>query len=303
MKNGHLLPLILLALWACSSDSSAPQPLPEQSALLLGVYHFDNPGRDTHNMEIDDYFAEDRQAELAEVANLLAEYQPTKILVELPPRYQPWLDSLYALYAADAITLEEIERGRNEVFQLGFRLAKQLGGVPVVTIDHSGAWLGEYADFIADTLGLQFYLEAQEAGAANIKIQEEQFRSHTVRENLTYLNQWEQIQENQRYYNQVAVRVQDTTGIYYHYQEINQEIDGLPYLLRSFDFNNIGVELVAEWYKRNLFIYRNILQQTHPEDRVLIIIGAGHVRYLHQMLSDNSEIELISPENYLSVNQ
>ncbi|MEL6538576.1 MAG: DUF5694 domain-containing protein, partial [Bacteroidota bacterium] len=146
---------------------------------------------------------------------------------------------------------------------------------------------------------LDYYLEEKASTAAQIKQQEEQFNSQTVRQNLAFLNQWEQILDNHAYYNQTAVRVQDSAGVYFTYQETEQEIDGLSYLLRSFDFSNIGVELVAEWYKRNLFIYRNILQETQEGDRVLILFGAGHVRYLHQMLSDHSEYHLHDPSAFL----
>jgi pheromone shutdown protein TraB len=84
------------------------------------------------------------------------------------------------------------------------------------------------------------------------------------------------------------------------YQESEQEINGLPYQMRSFDFNNIGVELVAEWYKRNLFIYRNILENSNENDRILVIIGSGHIFYLNQLLENNSEFNMINPNKFLN---
>jgi pheromone shutdown protein TraB len=70
--------------------------------------------------------------------------------------------------------------------------------------------------------------------------------------------------------------------------------------MRSFDFNNIGVELVAEWYKRNLFIYRNILENSNENDRILVIIGSGHIFYLNQLLENNSEFNMINPNEYMN---
>jgi pheromone shutdown protein TraB len=70
--------------------------------------------------------------------------------------------------------------------------------------------------------------------------------------------------------------------------------------MRSFDFNNIGVELVAEWYKRNLFIYRNILENSNENDRILVIIGSGHIFYLNQLLENNSEFNMINPNKFLN---
>ena len=40
-------------------SSKAPK-----EAMILGVYHFDNPGMDTYNLEIDDYFTKTRQTEI-----------------------------------------------------------------------------------------------------------------------------------------------------------------------------------------------------------------------------------------------
>lgn len=85
----------------------------------------------------------------------------------------------------------------------------------------------------------------------------------------------------------------------FSYQEKEEEFEGLSYQMRSFDFNNIGVEMVAEWHKRNLFIYRNILEATEENDRVLIIIGSGHVRYLMQFLADNPAIEAMGANKFL----
>jgi len=70
--------------------------------------------------------------------------------------------------------------------------------------------------------------------------------------------------------------------------------------MRSYDFNNIGVELATEWYKRNLFIYRNILERTEENDRILIIFGSGHVRHLNQLFDDNPKFKIVGANNILN---
>ncbi len=305
MRSKLLIPALLTVILflGCKQEPKKQADLTETQegipALLLGMYHFNNPGQDTYNMEVDDYFSDSRQKEIAEVVDLLAKYQPTKIFVEFLPQHQPKLDSLLRLYRNDKITLKEIEGGTNEVYQIGFRLAKKSGEAEVVAVDHPGQWLGPYADFLADTLELEAYQKNQLHQAAQVQKKQELFNSQTVIENLLYLNDWKQIMDTHGYYNNVAIAVKDTADIVFSYQEKEQEIDGLPYLMRSFDFNNVGVELVAEWYKRNLFIYRNILENTEPNDRVLILFGQGHIRYLHQMLADNPEFQLTDVEDYL----
>ncbi|MEQ8626859.1 DUF5694 domain-containing protein [Ekhidna sp.] len=298
MKNLLKLAFCLSILFGCSPNSKEVKSF-EKEVMLLGVYHFDNPGLDTHNMDIDDYYSEKRQKEIEEVVSKLKAFSPTKILVEFRPNTQPKLDSLYGLYTNGDIALNEISGGRNEVYQLGFRLAKQLGLNTPIAIDHDGFWLGDYVDFIADTLGYDSYTSSQEKRSDYIAERSDRFQENTVLENLSNVNEWGEIMANHDYYNNVAIQVKDEKGIMFKYQEQTTEIDDLPYFMRSFDFNNIGVEMVVEWYKRNLFIYRNILDQTEKEDRVIVIFGSGHVRYLHQMLSDNPNIHVTNPTDYL----
>ena len=305
MKSKQLVSTLLIGI-LFSGCKPEPKKQADQTAmqegtptLLLGMYHFNNPGQDTYNMVVDDYFSEPRQKEITEVVDLLAGFKPTKIFVESTPAYQPVLDSLLELYRNDKITLKEIKGGTNEIYQLGFRLAKKSGEAEIIAVDHPGQWLGSYVDFIADTLQLEAYQKNKAEQTSQIQKQQEQFLKSTVRENLLYLNRKKQVLRNHDYYNNVAITVKDTAGILFSNQETEQEIDGLPYFMRSFDFNNIGVELVAEWYKRNLFIYRNILENTQADDRVLIIFGQGHIRYLRQLLEDNPEFQLMEAQQFL----
>jgi hypothetical protein len=271
-----------------------------KEAMILGVYHFDNPGMDTYNLEIDDYFTKNRQAEIQEVVDLLAEYKPNKIFVEFLPSQQVRLDSLLTLYASNRLTLKDIKNGQNEVYQIGFRLAKQLEIRDIIAVDHPGAYLGPYADFIADTLSIKSYQEYNVDYKQQMENRQINFTQNTVKENLIYLNDWKQILNNHNYYNNVAITVKDTSNVMFSYKEVEQEIDGLPYQMRSYDFNNIGVELVTEWYKRNLFIYRNILEQSEKNDRILIIIGSGHVRLLKQFFDDNPDFNIVEANSFLN---
>ena len=44
-----------------------------------------------------------------------------------------------------------------------------------------------------------------------------------------------------------------------------------------------GPDLLAEWYRRNIRIYNNVAKLlTTPEDRILVIFGAGHLGWLRQ---------------------
>src|SRR3954469_20066483 len=50
--------------------------------LVLGTYHMANPGHDIFNMKADDVLAPKRQAEIAELIEVLKRFNPTKIAIE-----------------------------------------------------------------------------------------------------------------------------------------------------------------------------------------------------------------------------
>ncbi len=66
------------------------------------------------------------------------------------------------------------------------------------------------------------------------------------------------------------------------------------------DENYAGVDLVSEWYKRNLLIFANVQRLIEsPQDRVLIIYGQGHAKLLKQFIQDSPDMELVEVGKYL----
>jgi hypothetical protein len=54
-----------------------------------------------------------------------------------------------------------------------------------------------------------------------------------------------------------------------------------------------GVDLLADWYERNLKIFSNITRITESQDdRILVIIGGNHVKLLQQFIEDSGEYNL-----------
>jgi pheromone shutdown protein TraB len=60
-----------------------------------------------------------------------------------------------------------------------------------------------------------------------------------------------------------------------------------------------GVDLLADWYERNLKIFSNINRITESkDDRILVIIGGGHVKMLQQFVEDSGEYNLERSSKY-----
>ena len=107
------------------------QTAPRAQVMVLGVYHMDNPGLDYASPEADDVLAPRRQAEIEAVAQAIAEFRPTRIAIEAPPSQDSALNARYRQYRAGSYTL-----ARNEIDQLGFRMAGMLGHERVYAVDH-----------------------------------------------------------------------------------------------------------------------------------------------------------------------
>lgn len=90
--------------------------------LLLGTYHMGNPGLDMHNVKSDDVLASQRQMEIYEVVDRLKRFNPTKIAVEALADEHETYNNQYLSYLSGEFTL-----GANEIHQLGFRTAANLG--------------------------------------------------------------------------------------------------------------------------------------------------------------------------------
>lgn len=243
---------ISVAAWAQSDSRS--------EILVLGTYHMANPGHDIHNMQADDVLAPKRQQEIAQLIEVLKKFHPTKIAIESVGNYRV---KQYSDYVAGQYTLSS-----NEIEQIGFRLAKELGHHTVYPVDEDGDFPWEPLVNYAKANGLGEKFDAIEArNAAQVKDDDNFLRSHAVLETLQYMNS-----------DSMAAR-----GIASYYAYV-------PYGDR---FDYAGPNLLAAFYQRNIRIYHNIVKLIEsPSDRILVIYGAGHLGWLQQDVSNDPTVRL-----------
>src|SRR6185503_733147 len=72
------LALTMLYESAFSAESAKTQ------VMLVGTYHFSNPGKDLNNVKAVDIFAAGRQQEIGKVLAGLGRFAPTQVAVEWP---------------------------------------------------------------------------------------------------------------------------------------------------------------------------------------------------------------------------
>ena len=224
---------------------------------MLGVYHMANPGRDIFNMQADDVLAPKRQAEIAQLIAVLRKFDPTKIAVEadvgddrIAKRYDDYLAGKHEL-------------SRNEVEQIGFRLAKQLGHKTVYPADEEAEFPFQRVLDYAKASGRSKELDAVTAEVGlMVKAQDQYLASHTILETLLFMNAGEKVAQD--------------VGFYYRQAHFGEPGDWA------------GADLVSDWFRRNMRIYSNVVQLVDsPSDRVLVVFGAGHLGWLrHDFASD-----------------
>lgn len=291
MKSSFTLILMLiLATTGFSQHSVDPPDLfsdyPKTKVLLLGVFHFDNPGLDDYKPKNHiDIKSTERQKQVKQIVQNLENFRPTKIGLEFRYTAQPKIDSLYQLYAND-----QFELPVNEIYQLGFRVAGDMGLEKVHGIDADGKNYSNISDLSNKEYSrlAQKYKRMGLQAKPNTKIWYPTYKrlyaygdslktTIPLQDYLLYLNS--------------AERIQKGHGIY---------------LVDSFKFgigkkgDYFGADMKTYWYNRNLRILQNIYRIIDSqEDRVLIIIGAGHLPVLRHAIKASPELELAEVHDYL----
>ncbi|HEX8246117.1 MAG TPA: DUF5694 domain-containing protein [Longimicrobium sp.] len=261
MKTTAVL-LSVLAIPAAAAAQAASPPAPRPEILVLGTYHMGNPGHDVHNMAADDVLSAARQREIAQVMEVLRRFRPTKIAVESHVGSQR-VATEYAGYLAGSYTLS-----RNEIDQIGYRLARELGHAAVYPVDEDGDFPYLRVLNYAKANGLKERFDAMQAVTAErVRRQGEFLRTHTVLQALEYMNS--------------DSTVASAVAEYFAYVPF-----GEPY-------EYAGPDLLAMWFQRNIRIYRNIHALiTSPGERILVIYGAGHLGWLRQDAANDPTVRL-----------
>lgn len=254
-----LLPLRALA-------NAEPEGKAPAEVMIVGTYHFSNPGRDQHNVDSVDVLAPERQQQLESIARTLMDFVPTLVAVEWPKSI---VDERYARFRAGTLPPSS-----NEVVQLGFRLAGLAGLDSVHGIDADGDFPYEPVQAWARTNGAEKHLDAAQAKAAAItgKITDMQ-RSGTIGATLREMNRPEVITSDYGFYAELVRYGKD---------------DEQP-----------GAKLLAAWQARNLEICARLVQALRPGDRAVVFYGAGHSYLLRQCISQTPGMKLVEPNDYL----
>jgi len=254
-------------------DCQAGRAVTQPAILLLGTGHLANHNRDVFNVQFDDMLAPQRQQEIAACVERLARFRPTKVALEIGTDREKELNADYHHYRAGSFSLTA-----DEIHQLGFRLAAALGHPRIYAIDWNepigdGRGLDPVFAF-AQAHQPELYDQLIGGGQQELRAEQATIATTTILDLLRDTNAPTSLQVSHQVYLTLA-----RVGVAKDY---------------------VGIGWVEGWYGRNLRIFVNLTRIINaPQDRVLVIYGAGHIPLLTQFIRDSGLYTLESAERYL----
>ncbi len=239
---------------AFAADKAADNPAPPARVMLIGLFHFDNPDLDAVKYKPIDVMMTAEQAYLQALAERIARFKPTKVLLEYPAKNDTVFNQRYSDYLAGKYELK-----LNEIYQLGFRIAKLSGLKQVNGFDER--------DSPSDG-ALWAYLPKEEPGTMKLlegliadlsKRFEHEHRTLSLRDILIKSNSAEEDRANKDFYVMLNAVGADKGKF-------------------------IGADASAQWWQRNFRMYANVQVHAQPGERVVVIAGSGHTAILRDLL-------------------
>jgi uncharacterized protein YgfB (UPF0149 family) len=254
-----LLIVLLSLLGAIPALAKTEQQIPPPAkVLMLGLFHFDNPGFDAVKYTPIDVMQPKQQAYLQGLVKRIARFKPTKVLLEYPPSKDEVFNERYSNFVAG-----KYELPKNEIYQLGFRIAKLSGHARVYGFDvHAPAFedklWGNLSAAPATDKKLMTLIET-ESKRLNVAHQK-----MSLKEILTMSNTSKEDLRNKGFY-MLLNDVGANTGLFY------------------------GADSAANWWQRNLRMYAVVQTQASPGERVLVIAGSGHTAIQRDLLRADAD--------------
>jgi len=263
----------VLMLAACATVKTPAADPQAVQVMVIGVWHFDNPGQDIANVKTESVLTPERQKELQTAVAAIAAFKPTAVAVERQTMAPAYIDPKFPLFDAAMLASNADER-----VQLGYRLAKTAGVTRVYGVDEqSDDSEPDYFPFDK--------LQAQAEATA----QGEQLNA-TIAELQTVAGRFADKQKS-RTISQMLIEANSgemsDPGFYYETFRYDRG-EAQP-----------GAELQAYWFMRNAKIFSKIAQVAKPGDRIVVVYGAGHKFWLEHFADETPGFVRVDPTFYL----
>ena len=258
--------------------------------MILGSGHLANPGADAYNFRMDDVLAPKRQREIEQLVAQLKEFRPTKIALEIDERFDAETQANYQGYLKD---IYKLERGEGD--QIGFRLAKQMEHPKVYCVDY----------FPEQD---PFFPEAFDSNLMDIdKFAEEHNQEHLL-PSVEDFFAGSDVEFHEEEDGKVWIEPLKYKSLIDMYIQGNEPEGRRAEHQLYLQMAQVGLKdqypganwVGHIWYTRNLKIFVNLTRITESsDDRILLIIGGGHVYLVQHFLQASGNYIVESPLEYL----
>jgi hypothetical protein len=254
-RRAFRINLAALCLLLSAIAAAAPPALEPAKVMLLGMFHFANPGRDIVKARVIDVTTPENQAWLDGLADRMAAFRPTDVLAECSPSEQDAIDGKFRDYVAGRFALPA-----NETYQIGFRVARRAGLARVTCFDEDKVgWNAQpMFEFIEKhDPALKHELDAT-FQSLSASMDQEQATLPLARL-LQLTNDPARDLQNKALY--LRTNGVDAGGGF------------------------VGADATASWWHRNFRMYANVQKAAAPGRRVIVLAGQGHTAILKDLLA------------------
>lgn len=252
-------------------DSLAHPKDSKIQVLNFGTFHF-GATSDAHKAKFDEHDQTNQQA-AKEIAEMLAEFKPTVILVERVPEYNDQLQEIYQSYVANP---DMTFKRPTEVQLLAFELGRLSGTERIYGIDHK--------------MGYNYKIGIEIENAIDPSWHDKFFQDpYQFYPELNFRND-----ESMSLIDKLRIMNQDQILDY----AIVGNADMLTHAGTESGFE--GADEAAKYYQRNLRMYSNMNRiQFNEDDRVFILMGSSHTAFFRDFLSRSPKYEMVNTLDYL----
>lgn len=265
--------VLVLLLWVALGVAGTEVKTSDKQVMLMGTFHFENPGLDVVKTDVIDVMSKTSQQYLQGLAERISAFKPQVVMLEFDPDETAAINQEYQQYLAGQLKLPV-----NEIYQIGFRVAKLSGVKKLVSLDErSVQWQGD---------ALFSYMGEHDQDMAQ-KVQAK------IADLTAQLNQDQQTLDLAALLGKSNAPVMDqlNKGFYLYTNAVGAG-DGFA-----------GADAAASWWHRNFRIYAKIQQQVHRHGRVFALAGQGHTAIIRDLIAWDEEVSAADVGPVLSLPQ
>lgn len=243
--------------------------LTRTKVMVVGTLHFPK-----------DILESDNQENISKLITVLSTFNPTKIVVEWEPSEQVQTNTEYQSFLAATFDISDKE---NEVYQLGFRLARHMKHDSIYLFDDQTEFNGSLREFYTEKEGFSF-----DAFSSYAKNNDSGFYDKYEKTLIETFDQNQKTFKSYNLYDRIALMNSPAA------QKINAHRMHMYEIRVGIQKNWVGPDWLGRWYQRNVRMTSNVLKMNNTGDRILIIVGDNHKWTLDRLFENTPDFEVVS---------